>query len=386
VFASRRRLGAALIGVVALAAAPVPAAAAPWTPPTCAQEPRCVEMVAPLGATGFNSHEYAFVKAADGHAWVQEYSAEARIDEWADLGAPPGGTIDAAVGAVVVGAMPELFVRSAGGVLWQATNDGSGWRWTNHRRPAGVWLTKGYGTIVAGGTQYALVLGTDGNLWARSRTAGVWTWVNAGRPATTTVDGLVGTTVAGQRPHVFVKGADGDLWLLTRTGGAWTWTRHGRPGTGAVGAGFGALTVIPEAGAERPSAVVTGGDGNLWSRSATGSGWAWTNLGRPTGTGIHSGAGAHHGGGDDPQVFVRGVDGQLWRRTMAGDAPGWASFGRPPGTGIDVAYGAFSEAGAGHAGWTVFVKGGDGRLWYRSGVGTFLLDWYDRGHPYRSLD
>ncbi len=385
----RRRLGAALIGgiaTVALAGTSAPAAAAdPWTPPPCQSDPQCIAMVAPLGAAAVNGYEYAFVKGADGNAWVHTYSVPDRTDEWSGMGRPPGTTIDAAVGAVTGGTHPRLFARTAGGVLWRASSNGLSWTWASHGRPPSVWLTRGYGAVAAGAAEYAFVQGSDGNLWSRSRTGGAWSWTNLGQPAGAGgIEAPVGTIVVANRPHVFVKGRDGNLWLQAWTGSAWGWSKQGRPSTGAVHAGYGAVTLTPESGAQRPFAFVTGVDGDLWSRSRNGTTWTWTKLGRPAGTGIHSPAGATVGDDTGPQVFVRGVDGQLWRRSPAGQTPAWTSLGRPPGTGINATYGAISDPADWGGTWTVFVKGGDGRLWYRGGAGTFLQDWYNRDFPRRS--
>ncbi|MEA2623874.1 MAG: hypothetical protein QOH61_2784, partial [Chloroflexota bacterium] len=88
---------------------------------------------------------YAFVKADDGHLWVDCWDPQL-IWMWADLGTPRDVALEQAMGAVVVdGDRPYTFVSGSDGNLWLNFWDGSQWNWANQGAPPNVALTAAMG-------------------------------------------------------------------------------------------------------------------------------------------------------------------------------------------------------------------------------------------------
>jgi hypothetical protein len=375
---SVRRSGAVLLGgAVALALA---------TPHAAAAEPAAVtarvEIVQSLGADasgGITPH--VFAKGSDGNVWVAvvDRDADDRPDvEWTKVGRPSGTTIDAAVGADSGGLdTPYLFVRTADGELWMATESGTGWTWTPHERPAGVWLQGGYGVVAPqyGGRPHVFVKGHDNNLWVRSWNGSTWTWTNAGRPAPG-ISAPGGAVVVEQtRPTVFAKGGDGDLWVVEPVAGRWRWTRQGRPAQAAIKAGYGAAAL----GRTTPVASVLDTDGVLWSRSWNGTTGTWkTLLGNPA---AHSPVGVTSGGtANQLWTYFRTTKGEI-RRSMS-PSGGSASIANPAGIGFDAAYGAINFGYQSVLENMAFLKGSDDRLWILWSVTESAdLRWIDAGSP-----
>ncbi len=384
---SLRRTGAGLAGgVAALALAGTPAAAV--TGPAAATgaaaacspgAPACVEIVQSLGTDAAGGIiPYAFAKGSDGLVWAAQVDRDGDdrdVVAWEKVGKPAGETIGGPVGAASGGLdEPYLFIRTADGELWLATNDGGQWRWTSHGRPAGVWLVGGHGAVAPqyGGRAQAFVRGNDGNLWSRSWSGTAWRWTNVGQPPATGTRGIAGSAgavvVDRTRPNVFVRGNDGNLWLAEWTGTAWRWRGQGRPDGVSVQAGYGAAAL----GFARPAAVVLGTDGNLWRRTWNGTSGTWAKIGQPGR--IHSPAGVSSGPDyTDLQVFVRGADGRIWRNRAA-QPDGWQSPQPIPGAGVNVGYGVVTFGYEAVQETMVFVKGSDRQLWVLASR-TSANDW-----------
>lgn len=106
-----------------------------------------------------------------------------------------------------------------------------------------------------------------------------------------------------------------NLWVNWWSGSSWAWSNQGAPSGGVVG-GVGAVSVqdSPSAG-QRPYAFVRAGDGNLWVHWWTGRYWGWANQGTVSG-GVGDGIGVttvkdNSSASQRPHAFVRTPTGNL---------------------------------------------------------------------------
>ena len=119
---------------------------------------------------------YAFVRASDGRLWVNWWDGSAW--QWADQGTPPGQTVGAsAIGAITVkddpdaSERPYAFVRASDGHLWVNWWDGSAWNWADQGTPPAQTVgASAIGAITvkddpnASQRPYAFVRASDGHL------------------------------------------------------------------------------------------------------------------------------------------------------------------------------------------------------------------------------
>ncbi len=180
-------------------------------------------------------------------------------------------------------------------------------------------------------------------------------------------------TVDGSRPYVFVKCNDGNLWVYWWSGSAWAWSNQGTPSGVTLTDKMGAITV--DGG--RPYVFVKGSDGNLWVNWWSGSAWGWSNQGKPAGVTIAATMGAINVDAGRPYVFIKGSDGNLWVNWWSGTAWGWANQGKPSGLTITDSMGAITVDGGRPY---VFVKCSDGHLWVNWWSGT-AWKWANQGTP-----
>ena len=146
--------------------------------------------------------------------------------------------------------------------------------------------------------------GNDYNLWCRYSTGSSWAWTNMGKPAGANLRALAGavtvmdTPTSPQRAHVFITGNDENLWCRWSSGSAWQWSNMGKPSGVNLRAMMGAVTVMDTpSSSQRPHVFIEGHDYNLWCFYFTGSNWAWTNMGKPSGVNLSAIDGGGHGDG-----------------------------------------------------------------------------------------
>jgi hypothetical protein len=175
---------------------------------------------------------HVFVRTTDGHLWVNWWDGAGW--QWADQGTPPGKTIPAGdIGTLTVRnnptaqTRPYAFVRASDGHLWVNWWDGAAWHWADQGTPPGKTVdSAAIGTLTvrdnpnAQTRPYAFVRTTDGHLWVNWWDGAAWHWADQGTPSGKTVQtGDIGTLTvqdnnnAPTRPYVFVRASDGHLWV-----------------------------------------------------------------------------------------------------------------------------------------------------------------------------
>jgi hypothetical protein len=158
----------------------------------------------------------------------------------------------------------------------------------------------------------------------------------------------------------FARASDNHLYVLSITSSGSSWVSLGGGLTSRPGAAAGALHV---SGGEAVDVVVRGGDGAVWDLEANAtSGRPWHSLGGRTLAG--SGPAAVNVGGT-LYVLAIGTTGSVWvdKSTDGAHWSGWHSLGGRGSGDVGVATPA---PGVG----VVFIRGGDGTVWYNEFAGT----------------
>jgi hypothetical protein len=341
---------------------------------------------------------YAFVRASDGHLWVNWWDGAQW--HWADQGTPGGNTVSGGVGAVTVkdapGAAPRpyAFVRASDGHLWVNWWDGAQWHWADQGTAGPSTVADGIGAITVMDTPsaaqrpYAFVRTSDEHLWVNWWNGSQWQWADQG-----TAGGINGildrvgvitvmdTPRAAQRPYAFVRAIDGFLWVNWWDGSQWQWENlgfPGGPGGSTVDHGVGAITVkdTPNA-AQRPYAFVgahaqtaPGGSNSLAVNWRDGSRWQWADQGTPGPSTVAGGVGAltvmdTPNAAQRPYAFVRANDGHLWVNWWDGAQWHWADQGAPASNSVSDGVGATTVKDTPNAAQRpyAFVRANDGHLW-----------------------
>ena len=260
--------------------------------------------------------------------------------------------------------------------------------WVNMSKPltANIRVTMGTDTVMDTSASYerphVFVEGDDFNLWCRySDGAGAWSWFPMSKPPGVNIIGLVGavskmdTATSPPRPHkqphVFVAGSDGNLWCLWTDGTGWPWTNLGKPPTANIRGLMGAANArVTPTSPELPHVFVEGNDFNLWCCWWDEARWRWVDMGKPQGVNIIGLVGAisvmdHLTSYKQPHVFVAGNDGNLWcRRSVSGQWQ-WDNLGKPPTANIRGLMGAANARVTPTSPELphVFVEGNDFNLW-----------------------
>lgn len=306
------------------------------------------------------------------------------------LMAPAGAVgINAPVGVVCPNTNSNVSVYMTGvdNTLRSRYWTGSTWAWVNHG-VSGLGVGPGVGAaIINGVSPIAFTIGLDGKLWSRDNnyTASGWTWVYHGLPGS--VAGInfgVGVTnhkhIGSDRPTALIVGSDGNLWSRGRTPG-WSWDNLGAPSGGVTLASAVGVTSVkgPSTGADwDPYGFMVGSDGNLWSAFWNGSIWSWVNHGAPAG-GVAAGVGATAiSGGERPFAYIKGNDGNLWSRNWSGSAWSWYNHGTP--AGLSIAAGMGVTYANNNTQPFAFIKASDGNLWSNHWNGSSWV-WTNHGTP-----
>lgn len=225
---------------------------------------------------------YIFVQSSDGNLWLNFWNG---IEwPWADLRTPGLRTIRFGIGVITVmdtpasAQRPYAFVQTIDGYLYVNWWNGSEWIWADLGTPPGRTLNRGIGVITvmdepaSPQRPYAYIQANDGLLYSRWWNGAEWKWwpadpsssrpVNVGIGITTVMD----TPTSQQRPFVFVKTTDGHLSVNWWNGSEWIWSDQGTPPSRAISAGIGAVTVMDTpASSQRPYIFVLASDGHLWA-------------------------------------------------------------------------------------------------------------------------
>jgi hypothetical protein len=216
--------------------------------------------------------------------------------------------------------------------------------------------------------RYDVVARQGSAVWHRAYSGAWGAWESLGGVATSSP-----TIAAGSsgRLDAFVRGTDNALW-----------TRSFVPGTGwSSWSGLGGILASGPAAVAasggRVEVVVRGSDGAVWRRTRTSVWSAWTSVG-----GRIVGEPGIAATGDGVDVFARGLTDMLHTQHLGatGGPSGWTSLG-----------GVLSSGPSATAPQTnvvaVFVRGSDGRYFYRQRTGTAWSGWLtvDPAQAFRGL-
>ena len=161
------------------------------------------------------------VITSDGHLRVCGLTPTGQVNQWMDVGTPPGLGIAAPVGICCDQEAIYVAVLGSDGNLWQANlNYTLGkWLWGNGGRPAGQQLSTGVGIAASDGAVYYLVTSASGQLWTTWRSSLGPVWATGGTPdVAVTVNGSVGAVADSFKPFAFAVGSDTHLWEFAGTG------------------------------------------------------------------------------------------------------------------------------------------------------------------------
>lgn len=258
-----------------------------------------------------------------------------------------------------------LFAKGADNALWWKHGTPSTKQWTGWKSLGGYVTSDPAAVSFGTGKMTVFVRGGNGTLNQRSTTDGgkTWsTWANLGGqllPGTGPTAYAYGSGTADNRTGWFVTGMNHALYhMWIDNAGTHGWEKLG-----------GYLTSSPAAasrGAGMIDVFVRGGNGALYQRSTTngGTSWStWANIGGVILPDTAPAVTARAGGYD---VFVTGMNHALYQKTWQNGE--WSTWTSLDGylTSSPTATWRSDPAKA----LDVFVRGGDGAFWWRSGSGT----------------
>ncbi|WP_432840517.1 glycoside hydrolase family 27 protein [Dactylosporangium sp. CA-092794] len=210
----------------------------------------------------------------------------------------------------------------------------------------------------------AFVRAANGSLaWTRRNgTAWPGTWQSLGGP---TGGKILGQPAAygspGGRIDVFVRGSDNAVWQRTFDGTRWgAWRCLGGTVTDAP--------TVAWSGPGNWTAVATGADGLVWTRTAT---TGWTSIGSPDGRAIYGRPSAAVDDAGVVHVAIRSRTDSVWERTGGGTT--WAAWSELGGT-VSGSPTLLATSGRVY----LFVLAADNKLWQRNYVDGAWGGWFGR--------
>jgi hypothetical protein len=236
---------------------------------------------------------------------------------------------------------------------------------------------------------------SDGHLKVNYRDGTEWKWSDMGRPtATVSVVGAPAAITYLDGPHhdmprvaVYARGSNGHLYVVPFQAGNTTpgWTDLGKPTGSGITGDPGAATYDNASGQHIVDIFARGSDGHLYLCYFNGSQWQWADQGRPDGGAVQGTpavlAYRANGGSQQMTAYVRCSDGHLHADHLNGSTPHGGDLGEPNGavpvgTPSAVTYYNGSESYN-----YVFVQGSNGHLYDVHNYGGSTPTWQDLGKP-----
>jgi hypothetical protein len=142
-------------------------------------------------------------------------------------------------------------------------------------------------------------------------------------------------TGLGKAQIMLYAGADGSWWLGTVSGSQMDWAMVGNPGWLGLNDGVHLFWAGDFTGSGKTEVMAySGGDGNWWLGTVSGSQMDWAMVGNPGWLGLNDGAhlfwtGDFTGSGKAQVMAYSGGDGNWWLGTVSGSQMDWAMVGNP---------------------------------------------------------